>query len=130
MSILAALPHHRDNAFLFMLFTFRSIVWKILPSQTSVETGMLALLKALRDRSVQLTVVVLADRGLYAKWLFEAINGLGGHPMLRFTIGFSFRPEGCYHWVPFRQWVAPSTSTGKAEEPPLRRPRPCLIVPC
>ena len=67
----------------------------------------LALLKALRGRvSSTWTVIVLADRGVYAKWLFKAINGLGWHPMLRVTIGGSFRPEGWYHWVPFRQLVA------------------------
>ena len=85
------------------------IVWKIIAGrgQTSVETGMAGLVESLaRTGSSSWTVVVLADRGLYAKWLFEAINGLGGHPMLRVTIGGSFRPEGWYHWVPFRQWVA------------------------
>ena len=85
------------------------IVWKILPAGVKHpwKPEWLALLKALRGRvSSSWTVVVLADRGLYAKWLFEAINGLGGHPMLRVTIGGSFRPEGWYHWVPFRQWVA------------------------
>src|SRR5436190_16039829 len=28
------------------------------------------------------TVLVLADRGLYAKWLFQAITALGWHPLL------------------------------------------------
>jgi hypothetical protein len=28
-------------------------------------------------------VIVLADRGLYAKWLFEAIVELNWHPFLR-----------------------------------------------
>jgi hypothetical protein len=30
------------------------------------------------------TVIVLADRGLYAKGLFEAITALGWHPLLRY----------------------------------------------
>jgi hypothetical protein len=29
------------------------------------------------------TVIVLADRGLYARWLFTTIQGLGWHPFLR-----------------------------------------------
>ena len=85
------------------------IVWKILPAGVKHpwKPEWLALLKALRGRvSSSWTVIVLADRGLYAKWLFEAINGLGWHPMLRVTISGSFRPEGWYHWVPFRRLVA------------------------
>lgn len=63
-------------------------------------------MKALRGRVPPTwTVIVLADCGWYAQWLFEAIVQLGGHPMLRVTIGGSFRPEGGYHWRPFRQLV-------------------------
>jgi hypothetical protein len=40
-------------------------------------------------------VIVLADRGLYAKWLFEGIQGLGWHPLLRVNAGGTFRPAGC-----------------------------------
>ncbi len=29
------------------------------------------------------TVIVAADRGLYATWLFQAITALGWHPFLR-----------------------------------------------
>jgi hypothetical protein len=64
------------------------------------------LLNALRGRvPATWTVIVLADRGLYAKWLFEAIAHLGWHPLLRVNLGGSFRPAGWYHWYPFRQWV-------------------------
>ena len=31
-------------------------------------------------------MIVLADRGLYAKWLYEHIVGLGWHPFLRFNV--------------------------------------------
>ncbi len=85
------------------------IVWKILPAGVKHpwKPEWLALLNALRGRvSSTGTVIVLADRGWSAKGLFEAINGLGGHPMLRVTIGGAFRPEGWYHGVLFRQWVA------------------------
>src|SRR5262249_42704921 len=44
-------------------------------------------------------VIVLADRGLYAKWLFDAITALGWHPLLRINKGGKFRPQGWYHWV-------------------------------
>lgn len=39
------------------------------------------------------TVIVLADRGLYARWLFTAIVGLGWHPVLRVNLGGTFRPS-------------------------------------
>jgi len=39
------------------------------------------------------TVIVLADRGLYARWLFAAIVGLGWHPFLRVNLGGTFRPS-------------------------------------
>ena len=40
------------------------------------------------------TVLVLADRGLYARWLFVRIVRLGWHPFLRINQGCKFRPEG------------------------------------
>ena len=51
------------------------------------------------------TVIVLTDRGLYAKWLFEAIVALGWHPLLRVNQQGRFRPQGWYHWVPFTTFV-------------------------
>ncbi|MFM8445393.1 MAG: transposase [Methylococcus sp.] len=51
------------------------------------------------------TVIVLADRGLYAKWLFEAIAGLGWHPFLRVNGQGRFRPEGWFHWKPLSSFV-------------------------
>jgi hypothetical protein len=64
------------------------------------------------------TVIVLTDRGLYAKWLFEAIVALGWHPLLRINHQGQFRPQGWYHWVPFtalvpsvgRHWAGQGTA--------------------
>lgn len=39
-------------------------------------------------------VLVMADRGLYAPWLFEAIQAKGWHPFLRVKQALSFRGEG------------------------------------
>jgi hypothetical protein len=47
------------------------------------------------------TIIMLADRGLYAKWLFEAIVELKWPPYLRVNTQGSFRPEGCFYWQPF-----------------------------
>jgi hypothetical protein len=44
-------------------------------------------------------VIVLADRGLYAKWLFEAITAVGWHPLLRINSNGKFRPAGWFHWM-------------------------------
>lgn len=43
-------------------------------------------------------VLVLADRGLYAPWLFRHIVGLGWHPFLRINRNAKFRPDGQRHW--------------------------------
>ena len=40
------------------------------------------------------TVIVLADRGLYARWLFKGIVAQGWHPFLRVNLGGTFRPTG------------------------------------
>lgn len=42
----------------------------------------------------QMTVIVLADRGLYARWLFHRIRRLGWHPFLRVNAQGTFRPAG------------------------------------
>jgi len=40
------------------------------------------------------TVVVLADRGLYARWLYQEIVRVGWHPFLRLKTSGTFRPQG------------------------------------
>ncbi len=48
------------------------------------------------------TVLVMADRGLYAAWLYQAIQANGWHPFLRVKKALSFRAEGeeadAEHW--------------------------------
>jgi len=51
------------------------------------------------------TVIVLADRGLYARWLFRRIVRLGWHPFLRINNGGTFRPEGSPVYRPLRSLV-------------------------
>jgi hypothetical protein len=53
-------------------------------------------------------VIVLADRGLYAKWLFQAITALGWHPLLRINDQGKFRPQGWVHWISLTD-LAPQT---------------------
>ena|SRR2546426_954904 len=56
------------------------------------------------------TVIVLADRGLYAKWLYELIVGLGWHPFLRINRGGKVRPRGetSFRWL---SSLVPQTGT-------------------
>jgi hypothetical protein len=44
------------------------------------------------------TVIVLADRGLYAGWLYRRIVRLHWHPFLRINNGFKFQSQDCAHW--------------------------------
>lgn len=44
-------------------------------------------------------VIVLADRGLYARWLYIKIQKLSWHPFLRIKIGAKFLPKGSKKWV-------------------------------
>ena len=70
-------------------------------------------------------VLVLADRGLYARWLFQRIVRLGWHPVLRINTGGTFRPTHSAHYQPLRELV-PQTGTqwvgtGTAFQGPRRR---------
>jgi hypothetical protein len=51
------------------------------------------------------TVLILADRGLYARWLFRRITRLGWHPFLRINTGGTFRPTGQVRGVPLKTLV-------------------------
>jgi hypothetical protein len=70
-------------------------------------------------------VIVLADRGLYARWLFQRIVRLGWHPVLRINTGGTFRPAASAHYQPLRELVpTPGTQwvgTGTAFQGPRRR---------
>ncbi|BCW94925.1 MAG: transposase [Fimbriimonadales bacterium] len=70
------------------------VAWKILPAtqQGSWRPHWEALLRALQGSiPASWTVLVCADRGLYAPWLFELITALGWHPFLRINA------QGQYH---------------------------------
>src|SRR5215210_4247641 len=52
------------------------------------------------------TVVVLSDRGLESKTLFETIVGLGWHPLMRVKAVGHFRPAGWVHFYPMTRFAA------------------------
>jgi hypothetical protein len=51
------------------------------------------------------TVLVTADRGLYANWLFDAIKDLGWHPFLRINTNGKYCLPGSSQFLPVRQLV-------------------------
>lgn len=53
----------------------------------------------------KMKVIVMADRGLYARWLFKRIRRLKWHPMLRVNARGQFCPEGQNRFVPLKELV-------------------------
>src|SRR5262245_19898059 len=81
------------------------VAWKILPATAKASwkepwLGLLRQFKGVVPADWQ--VIVLADRGLYAKWLFNGIRKLHWHPMLRINQGGTFRPKGWHRFVPLK----------------------------
>ena len=73
------------------------IAWAILPEgqKGSWKEPWLELFRCLRGSTPEdWLVLVAADRGLYARWLYEAIQECGWHPFLRINQGSLYRPKG------------------------------------
>jgi hypothetical protein len=109
------------------------VAWKVLGAEQKHpwKPEWLALLKRFKGAvPTGWTVLALADRGLYAKWLFQGIQALGWHPMLRVNTGGTFRPQGWRHWQPFARLAPPWVAAGGAGGPPSRARRRAWIAPC
>jgi hypothetical protein len=104
------------------------VAWTVLPA-TEKHAWRGEWLRMLRQvRAVvprRFFVLVLADRGLYARWLFQRIVRLGWHPLLRINTGGTFRPAASGHYQPLRRLVPqPGTQwvgQGTAFQGPRRR---------
>ena len=84
------------------------VAWTILPAgqKRAWRREWLRMLRLLRPAIPRdWTVLVLADRGLYARWLFRRIVRLRWHPMLRINQGCKFRPAGQAQFVWLRDLV-------------------------
>lgn len=82
------------------------IAWAVLRQgqKGSWKQPWLDLFESLRDTlPAQWLVLVMADRGLYARWLFETIQDCGWHPFLRINLKSMYRPKGTAHFLPMRQ---------------------------
>ncbi len=78
------------------------VAWTILPAgqKRAWRREWLRMLRQLRGAIPRdWTVLVLADRGLYARWLFRRIVRLHWHPFLRLNQGCKFRPAGQAQFV-------------------------------
>lgn len=79
------------------------VAWQVLPAMQpgAWRPHWLALLEHLAGRvPSDWLVLVLADRGLFAHWLFAAIQANGWHPFLRINGGGLCRPEGASEFRP------------------------------
>ncbi|MBO0791236.1 MAG: hypothetical protein J2P36_09835 [Ktedonobacteraceae bacterium] len=80
------------------------VAWKVLGGHEkgSWQPHWKGLLKHL-DGSIPADwqVLVMADRGLYAHWLFQAILDCGWHPFLRINLGVKARAVGeeAFDWI-------------------------------
>lgn len=94
------------------------VAWKVLPSQAKGSwrpywEQLLARLKGQVPASWQ--VLVLADRGLYAHWLYQAIVACGWHPFLRINLAVKVRPVRTEPFDWMSRWIPQLGTTWKRE---------------
>jgi len=110
------------------------VAWAVLPANRARawRREWLRLLRRLGPAvPAHVTVIVLADRGLYARWLYRRIVRLGWHPLLRVAAGGTFRPADQARYAPLRSLAAPGADrqvAGTAFQGPARRLRCTLLV--
>jgi Transposase DDE domain len=84
------------------------VAWKVVEATRAGawRPHWIALLDALADAiPADWTVIVLADRGLYARWLFTTIQAQGWHPYLRINRQGQYCPAGATTFRPLSQVV-------------------------
>ena len=108
------------------------VAWVILPANTKHAWRREWRRRRRRRRPAvpqHWTVIVLADRGLYAPWLFRRLTRLGWHPFLRINTGGSFRPTGVPCWRPLTTFAPrPGTSWRGAGIAFARNQVPCTLL--
>ena len=109
------------------------VAWTILPANVphAWRREWLRLLRQLRPAIPKpWTVIVLADRGLYAGWLFRRIVRLGWHPFLRINRGGTFRPDPQATYRPLLSFVPRPGHAGGAPAPPSKVPSDACAAHC
>jgi hypothetical protein len=85
------------------------IAWVVLPAcgKGAWRPHWLRLLRTITPGiPADWTVIVLTDRGLYAKWLYRRIVRLGWHPFMRINRGGNYRPAGAAGFRPLNKVVS------------------------
>jgi hypothetical protein len=111
------------------------VAWVALPAldKASWQPHWIGLLDCLRTAlPVDWDVIVLADRGLYAKWLFEHIVGCGWHPFLRITHSQGLvQPEGETEFRPLSSLVTAHDQTWQGKATCFKSdPLFCTLLAC
>jgi hypothetical protein len=75
------------------------------------------------------TVIVMSDRGLYARWLFQEIVALGWHPLMRITHQSKFRMNGSPSSIPVTAFVPKVGQRWQGSGVAFPR-RPCRRLDC
>lgn len=84
------------------------VAWKVVKGteRGSWKPHWIDIFQALKDTVPQhYLVIVIADRGLYADWLFQEIVELGWHPFLRINHQGQYCTWGSYLWQPLTSVV-------------------------
>src|SRR5438105_6891855 len=84
------------------------VAWKVIGAHAkgSWRPYWEELLERLKGRvPADWQVLVLADRGLYARWLYTAIVACGWHPFLRINLGVKARAKGEEEFDWISRWV-------------------------
>ena len=106
------------------------VAWVALPGNTpgAWKTHWLSLLQQFHGSvPADWTVLVLADRGLYAAWLYRQIVSLGWHPYLRINAGGLFRPAAQPTFRPLTT-VVPSVGSAWSGRVACFKSRPLLCT--
>jgi hypothetical protein len=102
------------------------VAWTVLPA-TEPPAWRGEWLRRLRQvRAVvprRFFVLVLAERGLSGRWLFQRIVRLGWHPGLRINTGGTFRPAASARYQPLRELVPRPGTQGVGQGTAFQGPR-------
>jgi len=94
------------------------VAWVILPANEKGKWKWqwLALLRQLQGCVPEgWTVLVLSDRGLYARWLYRKIKRLHWHPFMRINMQGYYRAKGERHYLPLASLLAKGSEEWQGE---------------
>ncbi|HET6789886.1 MAG TPA: hypothetical protein VFH49_18125, partial [Aquabacterium sp.] len=106
------------------------VAWTVVPAgqRGSWRASWLRMLRHLRPAVPRdVTVLVLADRGLYARWLFRRIVRLGWHPFLRVNTHTTFRPAGRARFYRLNELVPIGGARWQGEGTAFKTPNARLV---